>query len=513
MAAKASSLEWEKALDLDQAASNVAIDVRGDWYRDPWGWPEIEWALKERRDFFVSRLKSSGVCGAVPIDVPKENFGIRPALVMDPIDRTIYQALVDRCSGRLIGQQPAWVHGWRLPAKEFISGQYARNDHQWTGFLANLRALAGAFGAALKTDIVSFFASVDLSALADVIADRSGSGMPEERVTDLLQGWARVPMRGGLPQRSLASAILANAYLNPVDDLLAYRGAIPGWASIPVVAASRWMDDIWLFNKDPGFLRQAQVELQQVLRSLGLNMNLGKTDVLEGKDLEEAVGLIDHSGVDEGLNADPADSVPLDDLIDRLLCRPEHASRTSIRFATTRMREHNRFERVGAFVAKAHQMPHAHDHLARLFRSSGEWRNLADWFVEHCQRSWAVVPWGTAQLGTMFPASQQVGERLRNHLAMTLATGKAALPLAVLASQRLSCWEPPKARAAIRAAAESAREPHIRRALAISALQASEERKFIRDLLREFRENEVTLTMIEARHFRPLKSVTDFSGT
>jgi hypothetical protein len=32
-----------KALDPKKAAENVRTDIRGDWYSDPWKWPEIEW--------------------------------------------------------------------------------------------------------------------------------------------------------------------------------------------------------------------------------------------------------------------------------------------------------------------------------------------------------------------------------------------------------------------------------------------------------------------------------------
>jgi hypothetical protein len=95
-------VDWLKALDLERAVRNVEADVRGDWYRDPWGWREATWALKRSPEVYVQRLNSSGVAAAFPIDVVKENFGTRPAMVMDPVDRVIYQAMVDRLSVELI---------------------------------------------------------------------------------------------------------------------------------------------------------------------------------------------------------------------------------------------------------------------------------------------------------------------------------------------------------------------------------------------------------------------------
>jgi len=139
------------------------------------------------------------------MDVPKENFGIRPATVMDPIDRTAYPALADRLSGYLIGEQPDWSYGWRLPPKELKRGRYARNDYQWDSSTSSLSNLAGAFDYALKTDVVSVFASVDLGVMADAIQDRAGGGAPEDWLLDMLHRWDRIPGRGALQQRSRCS--------------------------------------------------------------------------------------------------------------------------------------------------------------------------------------------------------------------------------------------------------------------------------------------------------------------
>src|SRR5262249_24244003 len=159
--------DWLNALDLERAVKNVELDMKGDWYRDPWGWPEPAWALKAKPELFQQRLSGSGVWRCQPIDVPKENFGSRPAMVMDPMDRVMYQALVDRISVELVGGQPAWAYGWRLVPGSPERGRYARNDFQWDNFTSQLNGLAGFFDCGLKTDVVSFFASVDLNVLAD----------------------------------------------------------------------------------------------------------------------------------------------------------------------------------------------------------------------------------------------------------------------------------------------------------------------------------------------------------
>lgn len=504
-----------KALDLERAVKNVDIDIRGDWYRDPWGWPEVRWALKRDPETFTKRLNSEGVRRCAPIDVPKENFAVRPAIVLDPIDRVIYQALVDRLSPELIGSQPDWVYGWRLPPGSDDRGRYARNDYQWENFRTQLNGLAGWFEVGLKTDVVSFFASVELNSVADLVSDLTGTGAVQTRLLDLLDGWSHVAGRSGLPQRSMASAVLANAFLRPVDDVLAHHGAVDVILTkleiVPHGAACRWMDDVWLFGEDAAELRSAQLELQRELEAIGLRMNFAKTDVLEGDALVAEARQIEHSAVDDGLIGEPVDRGPLNELIDALLGRPEHASRTSVRFACSRMREHEALDRVGDMVDKADRMPHGADHLSRLFRESEAWRDLDRWYLDYRSGAWASIDWSVAQLGTMFPSDTSV-TGVAEAFGEILASANSSLPVTTLAAQRLAAWDEDAARLSIREASRSADQPLERRSLALAALAAGEGRKFVKGLLNEFEDNSVTLSMLEETGFKAPKVLRDFAA-
>jgi hypothetical protein len=37
------TIDWMNTLELDRAVANCRTDIYGDWYRDPWSWPELEW--------------------------------------------------------------------------------------------------------------------------------------------------------------------------------------------------------------------------------------------------------------------------------------------------------------------------------------------------------------------------------------------------------------------------------------------------------------------------------------
>jgi hypothetical protein len=505
-------LDWPGMLNLERALYNCRNDIMGDWYRDPWGWPEMDWAVEKRPQVITARLNSSGSRRAARIDVAKENFGIRPALVLDPIDRIVYQALVDASSRSLIGNMPGWVHGWRLPPNHDDPGSYARNDHQWTRLVHKLTETASSSTFMLKTDIVSFFSSIPIPIFNDRLLEIAGYNPTTERLSSMLSSWDRIPDRSGLPQRSAASAVLANMYLTPVDQLIS--SYIHSQKSSKVSAAFRWMDDIWLFGDDEGELRAAQIELQRELRALGLEMNLPKTAVFAGERLRAEMERLDLTGLDYFLSLDPPDGAALQQLdktLEEVTANPERAARTTIKFVTTRMRWRNIYSRIAPFIETASHMPQGADSLARLFRDSGVWHDLIDWYLDYALGPWGKIDWSVAQLGTMFAVNGRMPISLEEFF-LSLLGNKHSLALTALASQRLAMFGSDEVRYVLREAATFSDNPMHRRVLALSALQAGEPRAVIRRILSEFEENSVTLEMLEDRGFRSVKPVPDFTG-
>jgi hypothetical protein len=271
------------------------------------------------------------------------------------------------------------------------------------------------------------------------------------------------------------------------------------------------MDDIWLFGRDPARLRRAQLDIQEAMSDLGLNMALAKTAVLEGDDVPTGIQRRDHSAVDVGLQQDEPDTDAMEELIDRLLEKPETASRTSIRFVTERMRRFRIMDRVDDFADKAERMPHASDALARLFRDSNKWRELDEWYVEYIDSNWGAIDWSVAQFGTMFPSKEAPSEAVKERLTKAMLETRS-VTLTALGAQRLGAWDADEARVAIREAAKRADNPLVRRALALGALGAGEERAFVKKLLSEFEENQATTRMLQDSRFKKPKARPDFEG-
>jgi hypothetical protein len=507
------SVDWLDILDIKRACANCRTDIFGDWYRDPWAWPELEW-LADHPDPLVQRLNSNGVRRLAPINVAKENFVLRPASVLDIVDRLVYQALVDRLSVKLLAGSPSWMFSWRLSRQQPLAGRYSDQGDEWSRYRDHLIELSGMYAAALTTDIVSYFASIPPEHLGATIEQRSGSGAVTTRLVDMVLSWGKAVGRTGLPQRAWASSILANMYLRPVDDVLRQFGLVDdGWFEpFEESAAARWVDDIWLFNDNSGRLREAQISLQQCMEDLGLQINAGKTRLLEGDEVIDEARNLEHSAVDVGLEVEPPDTEPLSELVDRLLSRPADAPQTSIRFVAVRIKEHQLPGALDRFVEAAPRMPQGAAALSRLFRETGKWRELDVWYRDHVKSAWNVIEWAAAQLGTMFPANWAASAAARDLVAEYLSPNRE-ISVFALAAQRMAAWDAASARSILRDIAPKLADPHLRRIAGLAALNAGEDAAWVTKLLGEFEENRPTLQFLSERGFRAVTPVADFQGS
>jgi hypothetical protein len=507
-------IDWLNALNIKQAVENIRIEVPGDWYQDPWGWPELGFLLQKRPEMIAENFNSSGVRAVALLDIPKENWGTRPAVVLDISDRLSYHALTDQMSVKLIGSMSADVYGWRLPPTAPSPGVYSHNDKQWRGYRSHLSLLADLYPVALKSDLVSFFASIPVSIAQESIQDHCQKNDVTKRLCDMVSAFGGIPDRSGLVQRSTASSVIANMYVEPLDDVLKHHSKaimLPSRSKVKHRSFARWMDDIWLFGDDPAAMRRAQMDLQAVAQTLGLNLNYAKTEVLEGTDVAEQAKEIEHSAVDDALASD-SDFGPLESLIDKIVRQPEKMGRTSIKFAANRMRTHGSRYKIHELIDLAPRMPHVADAWSRLFKEVFTSDSLQDWYLQYVDSDWATHEWSIAHFGRMFPSGTQPRKPLRDFFERAIRDANTGLPLLAVASQRLGEWDAAEARDAYRESYRRAPTPHARRILALAALGAGESRAKVKSWLSPDRENAPTLAMLESYGWNGPKIQADFAG-
>lgn len=508
-----SKFDWRQAVNIEAATNSARSEQFGDWFRDPWGWPELNYVALNS-ELVISRL-ANGRSRFESLDIPKTNFGTRPAVIQDPTDRVAYHALVGSISKSVSKGLHQNVCGWRLSRKEPVAGQYRNNRREWALFCKKRREFGNKADTLLVTDITNFFASIPLDNLVSTVESKVRSNAVVQTLTEVLSTYNTIATRAGVPQRSTASSLLANIYLRSIDELLIRYSTSRNrhrWL--------RWMDDIWIFGGSYEELRNCQLDLQDELRSIGLEINLGKTHYLEGHAVSGHI-----SNLELGRNDTPNLSIAsgeygtfdfdmeeIEDLLSGIMDDPACTDRTVYSYVCNRLGRNGILNWMEDLADTARSAPHAADHFSRLFARNGYWSELDEWWVDFASSSIGRnhLTWAVAQLGTMFPSAEGV-DVVADFLCEQLEDGaNISLELAALAAHRLPYWRPGDAASLLREFCSQTYSPLGRRLGAIALYNLGENMQRIRSILGEFEENRGSLAMLEARRGKRIPDSDDF---
>lgn len=417
-------------LDLVQASKNVREDIGGDWYRDPWGWPEIEWLGKSAQEDVYSRLKTDECGWTIPIDVAKGNGGIRPGLVINPLDRIAYQAIVDDIIPHAIGGLPAWVYGWRSPRTATDISRYEDNRTEWKDFSSRVSEGGKDYRFTAHIDIQSFFSTVDTSLLIGQLGRCYRNTAIIDRLEAYLSNWNGRPNGSGIPQRSWASSLLSHIVIRPVDhflDRIAQGGA-------PRVIVSRWLDDIWLHSDDENALRSCVKEIEGILEVSGLSLNSEKSEIFEGKDDERIVNIEDLYGGDD---KDTDDGSGLDKLLEETEGAPQFVIGYKIAQLSAKRRQY-----VFANITPTsfQSISHLGNRFATFFRETGNWKKFTNSYVKYAKEHVSDENLSVASWGEMFPSESSPDLCIVREYFSNLNFSDSQRLLTPLAAKRIVSW-------------------------------------------------------------------------
>ncbi len=498
-------------LDLPVAARNVTVDAGKDWLIDPWSWPELGWLSAEGRHVVEERLSSSSSGYVVRLDVAKDRFSTRPALVMDPVDRLAYQSLIDKMSLELVGHLPKWVYGWRLSREQPRSGSYADNKVEWKLYIADLEKRRKYFKYAAHFDIRSFFSSVPLGPLVAQLLRSCRSYYFFERLEQFLHSWNSATSRNGIPQRFLASSLLAQAYLRPLDDFL---GRMVGLGSEERVGALRWMDDIWVFSNENGVLQDCSRELNSLLEQLGLEFNSDKTLQFDSQKIPSFLSLPSMS--DENTPRPPLQKTLFPDSIERkidnLLLHSEESPRTKFSYVTSSMVKSRMFGSIAQLESRLDELPHLSDLIARLLRLSGRWSAHEEWYLAYLNRRLSPTDWSIEGWSGMFPLHpQQIPQKLIATFAEKLGSSLQTVVVPRVC-HLLSSWRPEIGNSVFTGPL-SLTMPFEFRGVAFAGLACEVDHKQINDWLGAFPQTTYLIEFLKSRGFLPFSFPPDEDST
>lgn len=487
-------------INVLKSIESIVRDRAGDWYLDPWNWPE-EQAMKRDPALVLKRLDSGYTADFVPIDVLKSRHTSRPAVVLDPLDQIAAQALVDYLSPLLLGHLPDWVYGWRLSRERAESGVYASERDEWIRYRQAYDHGMRTYKWVLKLDVKDFFSSVPVG---EMIGRMSGLQQVPAAVLDRLGqylfDWDEQPGRSGIPQRARFSSLLAQWYLAPVDKLLLRRAR---WQQMPI----RWMDDICVFSNDHGALSVTAGLVEEQLYGLGLSLNASKCTLQATAELGDDASTVLGSMLSNLASGPPQDPYrrersPIDlDALEKVLAKVselgDSAPRSAIAWLARVLKKNERKVDLQRVVEARERLVHGADRLAWLFAQTGSWKHLDEWYVGWVYRRPISSDWTSHAWAQMFTPGQK-SIRVQDFFARSL-TGTLPLALVPVAVHRLAAWDKPNAVDVFRAAAAQARHPFVVRGLALGAVDAGLPKAEALSWIHQFSGMDATSIVLEER--------------
>ncbi|WP_458112126.1 RNA-directed DNA polymerase [Arthrobacter sp. R1-13] len=511
-------------IDLQHGAKVVNGEKYGDWYRDPWGWPEFSEQFVKTLDIELHFGIVPGGSGVAfkfsepphfhPLDVPKSRLGTRPAVVQDPRSRLVYSAATGGLVGTLHKDLPDWVFGWRQR-----DGEIPPSSEEWSAYGRSVDDVAEN-SYSLQTDITSFFSSINVETLISTLSNSFGRNASVGLISEVLRTHNGMMSRSGLPQRSSASAFLAQVAVGPIDDEIstALRNKL-------VFSARRWMDDISVEGSEDELYALSQ-RIQAKARQAGLEINAAKTHLSthrEGLDrfkleairsirVPEVVAMraAEYDSEPEfAFESDPSELVALER---KLLDSPLAVPRTVGRAVLRSLRDNFLFENVGEWIENAHYFPHLADALSRYFAGArtypGVSTGLESWFPKFEKSNWGKLDWVTAQYALAFAADDlpdAVLKVLRQWLSETSNVQKVAVAI-----QRLSLADPNYVRSTVSARADQIADPQLLRLFALGMVAANADRNTVESILNRDRRNQLTLKYLDDNRWKLPGTPIDF---
>jgi hypothetical protein len=381
-------------LEFDQAIKNVIADVEQDWYRDPFKWPELSSVNPES---LGKRLKSSFCGWSFAMDVPKQREGSRPALIVNPLDRVALQCLADQLSLSISRNMPEWVFGWRLDRQAPRRGHYASNSREWKLFRKRLKSLSRNHRYVLKIDVASFFESINTEQLLSRLGRKY-------RKVDLLGRLSayfdRLQTRrngAGLPQRSLASSVLAQESLRSVDRYISRVAS--------EISPARWMDDIWLFGNSHGYLWDVCQEIEGILDCDGLKLNPTKTELIEAhSDDSDLIASVSGGGESSSDNEESFAERILE-LMEQIGEAPRSEISFFLKYSGSNSHEVRRTIADRLSVETLQHSGHVADKFADFIKEQNIWEKFLGWYLSFVRRNPDQHDWLLPTWARMFPAS------------------------------------------------------------------------------------------------------------
>lgn len=262
------------SIDFKKAIDRILNDTKTDFIFAP----HIEIIYKYGHDALIELLKNklekySFSCSLpITLDVPKKSMLSRPGSILLPLDRLLYQVIIDSIAQELendIDREHVFSNiyedsidmfeDYKISHKKFLNYFYNSVEN---------------YKYCLKTDVASYFESINQHFLINLLHSLEIE-LPIIRLLEKsLLSWSQMNSYS-IIQGHFGSDILGNFYLTSLDYFF----------KINDYDYCRFVDDIYIFKDDKIKLCKLLVEICNKLRKQGLFLNESKTKIMNSEEI------------------------------------------------------------------------------------------------------------------------------------------------------------------------------------------------------------------------------------
>ncbi|MEE2951206.1 MAG: reverse transcriptase domain-containing protein [Pseudomonadota bacterium] len=263
--------------------AHVKADIRSDFILAPHYNAIFNRAGDELWEQLRQQLRAGTYQPELPItmSVPKERFFTRPGSILRPLDRLLYQALVDNVMERLEEGHDRTRSFSHVPSGE--EGQMFEPNHEsWERFQQRIAVICDESEFVLKADISNYFERLPQHNLVNLM---SAAGCAPEVVSLLEEMLLAFRERNsfGIVQGMYPSDALGNFYLSALD----------AHCELDEVPSARYVDDIYLGFSSEVDARKGLASLIETLRKDGLHLNEFKSKIMPADEVTREETAID----------------------------------------------------------------------------------------------------------------------------------------------------------------------------------------------------------------------------
>lgn len=256
-------------IDHTKVIDRIKIDIRTDFILAPHYnaiFINAGGKLWERVNEFLSSGKYQPDL-PLTISVPKERGFTRPGSILGPVDRFVYQALIDIASPELEAQLDRGRTFSHVPSNDGKS-MFEPAHNSWDMFQNRLAELCKLDGYIVKADIANYFERIPQHHLVNLMR---AAKCPSEVVNLLEEILLAFQERdsSGIIQGVFPSDILGNFFLSEFDAYCDHRE----------VPSARYVDDMYMHFSSEVDAKMGFIDLIERLRKDGLHLNEYKSGI------------------------------------------------------------------------------------------------------------------------------------------------------------------------------------------------------------------------------------------